>query len=228
MKVDLVVLDMAGTTVFDGDAVHTCLQQALAAGGEHVTRSAVNAVMGQPKPLAIEILLTEARNGAVPPPEEVEALHADFMGRMLQYYRMDPAVREIPGAADVFRELRTRGVKVFLDTGFNRTIADAVLARLSWDRPGVLDGTVTSDEVAKGRPHPDMVLRAMEMGGVGDPRRVAKVGDTPADLLEGHAAGCRLVVGVTEGSHTEGELRAHPHTHLIPNVGHLPALVLGD
>src|SRR5262249_21782852 len=88
-----------------------------------------------------------------------------------------------------------------------------------------LDATIASDEVQQGRPHPDMIRRAMELTGVSDPGRVAKVGDTPADLHEGEAAQCALIVGVTSGSHTRDELAAHPHTHLIDRLSTLLTLV---
>ena len=65
----------------------------------------------------------------------------------------------------------------------------------------------------------------MRRFGVTDPAHVAKIGDTPADLLEGTNAQCGLVVGVTEGTHTREELTPHPHTHLIANVAALPALL---
>ena len=61
--------------------------------------------------------------------------------------------------------------------------------------------------------------------GVTDPRRIAKVGDTPADLLEGKNAGCGMIVGVTEGTHTREQLQSFPHTHLIGSVAELPALL---
>ena len=62
--------------------------------------------------------------------------------------------------------------------------------RLGWGgaRPAI-DASVASDEVPRGRPHPDMIHHLMRQCGVGDPARVAKVGDTPADLAQGHAAG---------------------------------------
>jgi phosphoglycolate phosphatase-like HAD superfamily hydrolase len=101
---------------------------------------------------------------------------------------------------------------------------DAILDRLGW-RDGLLDATVASDEVRRGRPHRDLVFRAMELTGVAHAKAVAKVGDTPADLREGTDAGCGLVIGVTEGSHERHELVRHPHTHLIRNVGELPALI---
>src|SRR5262249_39112669 len=115
---------------------------------------------------------------------------------------------------------------VALDTGFSRTIVDAILERLGWSEPGVLDATVASDEVERGRPHADLVLRAMSLTGVTRSDAVAKVGDTPADLEEGLAAHCGLLIGVTNGSHTAEQLKRHAHTHLISDLSALPSLVL--
>jgi 2-aminoethylphosphonate-pyruvate transaminase len=61
----------------------------------------------------------------------------------------------------------------------------------------------------------------MQLTGCSDPRRVAKIGDTPADLGEGTAAECGFVVGVTSGSHTRDELLPHPHTHLVETLDEL-------
>jgi 2-aminoethylphosphonate-pyruvate transaminase len=226
MRIELVVFDMAGTTVHDGDAVHRCLAGALLAAGLETTRDEVNAVMGMPKPLAISSLMDrDAGRQSDAPGSSAMEIHEDFLQRMMAYYRTDPGVREVPGATAVLLRLREHGVKVALGTGFSRPIADAIIQRLGW-YGGLLDATVTSDEVARGRPHADMVLRAMRLVGVRDPRAVAKVGDTPSDLLEGVAAGCGLVIGVTAGSHTQEELERHPHSHLIPTIADLPPLVL--
>jgi phosphonatase-like hydrolase len=225
LNYDLVVFDIAGTTVFDGDAVGTCLREALRhVAGVSFGRDEVNAVMGIAKPVAIRQLLEERPGGAVDD-ATVDEVHRDFQARMMEYYRTSPLVKEVDGAAGVFRALRGRGIKVALDTGFGRPITDAVLERLGWDVPGVLDATVTVDDVAAGRPAPDMVRRAMQLTSVTDPRRVVKVGDTPSDLHEGTNAGCGMVVGVTSGSHTAGELRPHPHTLLIDSVRDLPAVL---
>ena len=226
MAIQLVVFDMAGTTVYDGDAVNVCLRAALDAAGFTVTRDAVNGVMGLPKPEAIrQLALSGAADPATITPALVAATHADFVARMIRYYEDDPAVRGTDGATAVFQRLHAAGVKVALDTGFSRDIADIILRRFGWVRDGLVDATVTSDEVARGRPFPDLVLRAMALTGVTDPRVVAKVGDTPADLREGEAAGCGVVVGVTSGSHTRDELLPWPHTHLIEHLDELPPIL---
>lgn len=218
MKPELVVFDMAGTTVFDGEgAVARCLCDTLEAAGYPVTMPAAIALMGIPKPIAIRQLLTE--QGISPNDSLITTLHKDFITRMLAYYRESPEVASISGAEEIFAALRSAGIKVALDTGFSRDIADAVIERLNWQSK--IDASITSDEVPNGRPHPDMILALMARFGITDPARVAKVGDTPSDLQEGHAAHCRWVIGVTEGTHTAEQLTAYPHTHLIPSVAAL-------
>ena len=223
MRIDLMVLDIAGTTVYDGDAVHACLAAALMEAGVPTTRDEVNAVMGMPKPFAIATL-TASHRGAPPSDAEVSSIFVAFERRMIEHYRSSPHVRPAQGAEEVLRALRARGTKVVLDTGFSRAVTDAVLGRLGWGA-GFVDATVASDEVANGRPHPDMIRRAMELTGVTDARRVGKVGDTPADLQQGMAASCALVVGVTSGSHTAAELARHPHTHLVGDLTELLPVV---
>ena len=226
MPIALVVFDMAGTTVYDGDAVNVSLRAALANAGVEVSRDEVNEVMGIAKPLAIKTLMErKAADARFVSEARVDATHDDFLHRMIEYYRTDPAVREIPGASRVFRALRSAGIKVGLDTGFSRPIADVILDRLGWRDPSLIDVTVTADEVERGRPFADMIRYAMKVTGVPSADSVAKVGDTPSDLHEGTNARCALVIGVTEGSHTRAQLEPHPHTHLLGTIVELPALL---
>src|SRR5258708_158594 len=68
---------------------------------------------------------------------------------------------------------------------------------------------------------------AVALAGVAVEARFRSMGAAPADLLEGTAAGCGFVVGVTSGAHTAGELEAHPHTHLISSLRELLPIVEG-
>jgi phosphonatase-like hydrolase len=217
MLIELVVFDLAGTTVDDGDAVNRCLRAALARAGVVVTADAVNAVMGLPKPEAIRRL--------VGPGRPVETIFADFESEMIRFYAEDPTLAEVPGTRQTFAALQAAGIKVALNTGFSRRIMAAVLDRMGWSREGLIDAAVASDQVPRGRPHPDMIRRLMSILGIGDPARVAKVGDTPADLEEGASAGCGRIIGVTGGTHTRAQLAAYPHTELIDSVAELPRLL---
>lgn len=217
--IKLAVFDIAGTTVEDPGGVATCFEASLASAGFSRDRSAVNAVMGIPKPTAISQLIGQPENSAI-----VQQIHADFRDRMMSYYQHDPNVRPISGAAEAFRLLRESGISVALDTGFDRAIVNVILDRLGWG-DDLLDATVASDEVESGRPSPDMIFRAMKLTGVDLALHVAKVGDTASDLLSGSAAGCRYVIGVTSGAQTRTELVGHPHTHIVSTVADVAPII---
>ncbi len=206
MPIRLTVFDVAGTTILDDDAVIDAVESTLGAGGVHVERPAIKAVMGVPKPLAIRQLI--AADPTVPRRDidrRADEMHAAFVEQLLDRYRTDPMIRAVPDTVQVFRKLRHAGIRVALDTGFNREVLDVLLTRLGWSRE-IVGVTVASDEVDKGRPYPHMIHRAMQLAGIDDPDVVAKIGDTPADLEQGRAARCGLVVGVTYGTHSRAEL----------------------
>jgi len=219
--IELVVFDMAGTTLHDGNAVSDCFRAALANLGVAAEQAAVNDVMGLPKPEAIRRLLSAAGKpfGA----SDINVVHADFVARMKRHYAESPEARELAGTTAVFAELRGAGVKVALNTGFNREIVDVILARLGW--VDAIDGSIASDESPRGRPHRDMIHLLMTRLRVTDPRCVAKVGDTPVDLQEGANAGCGLVIGVTTGAFTQAELEPHPHTHIVDSLAAVADIV---
>ena len=87
-----------------------------------------------------------------------------------------------------------------------------------------LDAIVCGDDVAHGRPAPDLIFRAMEAVGVTNVQKVANVGDTILDLQAGHNAGVRWNVGVFTGAHDRKSLESAPHTHLLPSVAEVPRL----
>lgn len=224
MQIELVVFDMAGTTVSEGGAVYRALRDTLAANGLDVTDSAIHQVKGTDKREALRTLIEQSslRNELLP---GLDTIHEDFVERMIAFYQNDPAVSEMPGTSDTFRRLKQHGIKVALDTGFSRTIAQTLIDRLGWARNGLIDASVTSDEVERGRPYPLMIRHLMRQCGISESKRVAKIGDAPADLLEGANADCGLVIGVTNGSSTREQLVPLPHDYLIGSVAELPALL---
>lgn len=217
MKWKLAVLDLAGTTVEDDNAVAHCLDDALRAGGIEADFSKIVGLMGIPKPLAIRQLAPEVSDVAQ------VAMHTDFQKRMIEHYRESPFVQEIRGTSDTFRWLRNQGILVGIDTGFDRPTVDILFERLPWE--GLIDASITSDEVDRGRPYPDMIFALMEKLGISEAPEVIKVGDTPSDLNQGTSAGCGMVVGVCQGSHRREQLESCPHTHLIETVADLPGLL---
>ena len=219
MSLELIVFDLAGTTVKDNHDVHRALQNALAKYGAWISLEEANTVMGIPKPLAIRTLLNISDTFPGPITEDiVQEIHHAFVVEMIRFYQEDPSVGEKDGVSETFRKLKERKLKVAIDTGFDRRITDSILQRLGWIQNNLIDASVTSDEVPRGRPYPDLIFKAMELTHVTDSKCVAKVGDTTSDLLEGNSAGCGWVIGVTTGAYTRTQLQQEKHTHLIENV----------
>ncbi len=228
MAISLVVFDMAGTTVEDNNNVAEVLQSALKAFGYAVTIEEVNVVMGYPKPVAIQHLLEQHAGKEIAADEAyVAEIHERFAKEMVEYYKLDEHIKEKKGATGVFRKLREKGIKVALDTGFSRDIADTIFDRLGWIKGEHYDISITSDEVVNGRPHPDMIFRAMELTKTTSAQEIAKVGDTLSDLQEGNAAGCRYVIGITTGSYSHEELEREQHTHLAGSLEEVADIVMG-
>jgi len=215
----MVVFDMAGTTIEDNDDVHHSLMNAMESKGYKITREDANRVMGYPKPVAIDTLLKEKFKLADSERAElVDKIHSHFLLDMLHHYRYNPDVKAKPNVEYVFDSLHKRGIKVVIDTGFSRDIADAIIDRLNWQTNSLIDYSVTSDEVKHGRPYPDMILKAMAKFKITDPSQVTKVGDTPSDLMEGMNAKCGNVIGVTWGAYKREELEMEKYTHLVDDL----------
>ncbi len=224
-RLDLVVVDAAGTTLDVGGAVPAALERAFGEHGLSVSREEIAAVHGRSKREAVAALVRHAAPAAADP--------EDLSARIFERFRREledelSAVRPLPGAGEALLWLRSKNLPVVLTTGFDRALIAWLLARVGCD-PGPLSGSVCADDVARGRPHPDLVLRAMELVGCADPARVAVVGDTTADLQAGHAAGAGCLVGVLSGAHDHARLDLEPHTVLLPDIAALPAwLQQGD
>lgn len=215
-SLSLVVCDMAGTTVLDEGQVPAAFTAALAAHGVAVTPEAIDRLRGASKRQAIHELVPDAPGRA----ERSAKVYETFRGELERVF--GAGVRAVPGAAEAIRLLRSRRIKVALNTGFDRDTTNLLLRALGWDGAFV-DAVVCGDEVAHGRPAPDLIFACMKATGVADAARVANVGDTVADLRAAQAAGVRLSFGVLSGAHTREQLEKEPHTRLIASVAELPA-----
>ncbi|MBV7533402.1 HAD hydrolase-like protein [Chitinophaga sp. sic0106] len=221
MGIQLAVFDIAGTTLHDESNVALVLQQALKTAGVDVTVDEVNEVMGYAKPFAIRYLLRARQHPRYNDDAYILELHALFVNNMKSHYATNPAVREKEGVSEVFAALKRKGIKIALDTGFDRDITNVILQRTGWQANGLVDAVATSDEVPHGRPYPYMIYRIMEQLEIASIAQVAKIGDTTSDLEEGTNAGCAVVAGVTTGAYTREELARGPHTHLIAQLDEL-------
>jgi len=216
--VELVVLDMAGTTVVDDGVV----EQAFARVADRVdlgpalTRDEalqyVRDTMGQSKIEVFRHLAGGDERVAQRANEQFEIAY----GELVDENGVDP----IEGAGDLIDALRASGIAVVLTTGFSPDTRDRLLDALAWK----VDAALSPIDAGRGRPAPDLVLAALLRTGASSVASVVVVGDTVSDVLSGRAAGAGLVVGVTTGAHTRERLLAAGADVVLDSVRDLVGL----
>jgi phosphonatase-like hydrolase len=222
---ELVVSDLAGTTVYDRGEVPAAFADALREAAVSFDPGEITAWRGASKREVLGRLL--GRDGA---PADVVAERLPLVyGRfhaLLAERLARAAPVSLPGVAETFARLRAAGIRIALTTGFDRALVEQLLAAVDWAE--LVDAWVSSDDVLKGRPAPDMIVLAMRRCGVTEADRIAVVGDTRLDLEAAWHAGARWRVGVLTGAHDHATLAGAPHTHLLDSVRDLPSLWLRD
>ena len=213
---ELVVFDMAGTTVDENNVVYKTVRAAINAAGYSFTQQDVqSAGAGKEKSQAIRDVL--ALDGNEHSEEEIAKIFADFKVRLKQAYQ-DLNVTEQPAASEVFANLRERGIKVVLNTGYDRATAEGLINKIGWLIGPDIDALVTASDVTHGRPGPDMIHLAMELTGVSVAENVVKVGDSEIDIEEGKNAGCGMTFGITTGAQLESQLQQSEPTAVIASL----------
>ncbi len=232
---DLMIFDMAGTTVRDRNEVEDCFLKACKESGVKVTSEQVLGMMGWSKKLVFETLLKEQLGeGHAEYARRVNESYDTFKFILETHYENKP-VEPAEGAMDCFDWLYKAGIPIVLTTGFYRKVTNIILRKLNWhhglderyigNSKSLIQASITSDEVSKGRPAPYMIQRAMAITGVENVSRVVNIGDTPSDLLSGRNAGCGLNLGVTNGTHTEAQLKRYPNDALLASLHDLKRTV---
>jgi phosphonatase-like hydrolase len=220
----MVALDMAGTTIDEHGSVYVALAESVRETGASVAADDLQRWMGADKVTAIAALM--GLGGQEATTTRVAAAFARFRDILASSYAANPPVA-LPGVVETLVELRGRGIRIALTTGFDDGVAVPLLESLGWTTGAgdshLLDAVVTTSEVAAGRPAPYMIHRAMEKTGVRDVRLVLAAGDTIVDLEAAHNAGV-IGVGVLTGQLTRERLARGPHDHILASVAELPAL----
>lgn len=221
--VKLVVFDMAGTVINEGNIVYKTLQQAANKRGIEVGLDQVLAIgAGKEKSNALNDIV--AQYAPSMSQDSVDKIFDEFLIKLESAYR-DLNVLPMQGAEELFLELRKRKILTALNTGYNKHTSDQLLSKLSWSKPGTVDEIVTASDVLYSRPHPDMIFFAMESLGIQDAKLVMKIGDSQIDIEEGKNAGCGITIGITTGAHTREQLLLAKPDHVINHLSEILQLV---
>ena len=182
-QTEAVVFDVDGVLV-DTEHLWDEVREALTEewGGRY-TPEAQEAMMGMSSPEWSRYLHETV--GLREPPE---VINKEVVRRMLARYETDLPV--VPGAVEAVRRLAEEGLPLAVASSSNRELIDAVLRRLALD--AVFEVSVSSEEVARGKPAPDVYLETARRLGV-DPNRCLAVEDSASGIRAAHAAGMRVI-----------------------------------
>ena len=233
--IKLVVLDMAGTTIRDQKEVETCFAKTCKTVGLHVSDERILALQGFSKIEVFQLLWSEVmdKNSAAYEQKVVDS-YALFCQILEDHYEHAEVV-PTEGCLETLAFLQSKGIAIALNTGFYRKVANIILNKLGWlegmngdyyNPEGLINLSLTPSEVAKGRPAPDMIYKAMEVFNIQDPKQVIKIGDTPVDLEEGYNANCLLSLAVTNGTHSEAQLKGFKNDGLLSSISELKNIIL--
>ena len=177
-----VVFDMDGVLLQSEEVWDAVREQFVRERGGRYDPEIQRAMMGMSSPEWSRYLHEHAGVADTP-----EAINAEVVRRMLASYRDHLPL--IAGAQDAVRRLAAR-FPLGLASSSNRELIDVVL-----DVSGLASGfaaTVSSEEVAHGKPAPDVYLEAARRLGV-DPGRCCAIEDSHGGIRSAKSAGMRVV-----------------------------------
>jgi HAD superfamily hydrolase (TIGR01509 family) len=182
--IDAVVFDMDGVIV-DSEQVWDDVREQLARErGGRWHDGAQAAMMGMSSPEWSAYMHEE-----IGLPESPAEINAEVVERMLERYR--ERLPLIDGAVDAVRRLAPE-FRLGVASSSNRPLIETVL-----ERAGVaelFDAVVSSEEVARGKPAPDVYLEAMRRLGA-EPATTAAIEDSSNGIRAAHA-GCMRVIAL--------------------------------
>lgn len=208
------VFDIDGTLVDSRAIIFRAAREALTeAGLPDPAYDAVRQVIG--------LSLHEALKDLAPSLTDAEL--ADLVVRYQESFRR---MHDVPGfveplyagADETVRRLKREGWRLGVATGKSRRGVERILAMHRW--ADLFDTAWCADD-GPGKPHPSMVLQAMNAVGAGAERTVM-IGDTSHDMKMALAAGVRAQ-GVSWGFHTRDEVAAAGAHHVADRFAELDA-----
>jgi pyrophosphatase PpaX len=200
------LFDFDGTLVDTTEMIHQSMRHAASSvlGRDDIPRETLLANVGQPLPRQMEL---------------IDAENAELL---LEAYRRhheehhDDLIGEFPGIEESLSRLRSAGIKIAVVTSKRRVSVEMALKNFPGLR-NVVDRFVTMEDTTEHKPHPEPLLRGLELLGDVPKEEAVYVGDSPFDVEAAKAAGLRSVA-VSWGAFSEETLRTAEPDHLVPDI----------
>jgi HAD superfamily hydrolase (TIGR01509 family) len=180
--IEAVVLDLDGLLIQTEEIWDEVRERLARERGARYDAEAQRAMMGMSSPEWSRYMHEE-----LDVPDAPEEISAEVVRRMDARYR--ERLPLLPGAVEAVERLASRW-PLGLASSSNRPLIDAVLDLSGLGR--FFRVTVSSEEVARGKPSPDVYLEAARRLGVA-PERTAAVEDSHSGIRSARAAGMRVV-----------------------------------
>lgn len=209
------IFDVDGTLVDSVDAYHIAAGRAAEPFGYEVTREAVRqALNGQYK--FWELIIPD-------PADRSDEMIATLRRETMRHWDdvLDEHVNLLPGVEDTLEQLRAAGIRLAIYTG-SRGESFAPL-----EAAGLMDFfefVLTGAEVAQPKPHPEGVVRCLEVLGV-RAEQACYIGDSVPDMGAGQSAGTQAV-GMLTGAADSAALSAAGAHRLAANHATLIDILL--
>jgi HAD superfamily hydrolase (TIGR01509 family) len=211
---EAVVFDLDGVLLQSEEVWDAVRERYVREAGGRYDDEVQRAMMGMSAPEWSRYLHEEA--GVWKDPEDI---NRDVVERMLEAYRRELPL--LPGAVEAVRRT-AESFPLALASSSNREVFEAVL-----DLAGIADcfsATVSSEEVARGKPAPDVYLEAARRLGV-EPERCAAVEDSHAGIRSAKSAGMRVIAIPNASYPPDDEALALADT-VVPSLDALTVEVL--
>jgi len=150
--------------------------------------------------------------------DKADKIYADFVSSLKSNIS---EIREMEGAPETFRHLKSKGVSVVVSTGFPVDVAKPLVDHLGWVKDGLVDSWTCSELVGASRPDPAMILDSMKRHKVDDPGAVIKVDDTMKGIEEGQNAGV-YTIAVLTGTQSIQQLDGSGPDMILRSVKEIP------
>jgi phosphoglycolate phosphatase-like HAD superfamily hydrolase len=191
-----VIFDVEGTLVDTVLPTLRCWQETLAEFGLSFTTAELHQYSGLGSDEMLDHLL---------PAPATKLEKARVLRSQAYRYRANclPNVVAFPGGRELLEALRAGGIRVVVATSCAK---DELAHYLEVARcADLIDASACGDEVRRHKPHPDLLLKAIERIRLPGNRDVAAVGDTPFDAYAALAAGVEPI-GVLTGHFSRNDL----------------------
>lgn len=185
----LVIFDFDGLMVNSEHVVFTALRELFARHGHTFTWEFYCTTIGLPSVEAARVYFARFPIDLSP-----EAF-ADAERELTQRY-MATELALMPGLLPLLDDLRARGVRLVIASSSRRAYILPILERFGL--AASFDAVVSIDDIERGKPHPDLVLKALAVAGV-PAAQALMLEDSAHGAEAAYSAGVRCIAVPTEG-----------------------------